>query len=451
MERKRRREALISSTMKRKIPRDSSENTGKWNEYTAFVPEPAAKTNAPEPNSHLGPGNSGLSPNIIVLEDLDLFTKNKEFFLYSSEKNLGEIPSKFFQKNGAFLKLSNDRIFSNKAGVSSQQGLSGTSEGKFLNYHLEKFSKVLKTGNYHLRHKDNTHCMYADININRKKINSKEKQNISYYVKNPYEPQSITWKENDSHNRTPSAEKTRMSRKLKAIVSDTDGLQMNQLFDLHPKLSFGKIITTNTLLQNFFYCIKYWGVGDKKGLMLVNPNFESAVYGYANPEFPQSELIDYTGDSTVGYGWQLPPFFRDSPLLLEDPNVSGTEEVVETTRIETNSRLFPIRKELDSNKALQKTVLEGYSKSLSITVPDISSTFRAVQRYPKSTSYCEALFVNFYLSKKHRPTRKNNGDFSKMCIPKTTDEVEVFYKDSIQFYEIKKISESEITATLVKS
>ena len=223
----------------------------------------------------------------------------------------------------------------------------------------------------------------------------------------------------------------RRAKFLKGAVIDTDGASLGKLFfQKNNTLEYGKVkIDSNELLQKFLYNIHYWGVGDKKLLALIHPNYESSVFNGINVQTSFAEISHQVRPLTLVYGLAMPPFFRN----VSDINATPIEEY-----LDQDSTLV---------QALEKELVDNMYGAIQIN--QFLESYKG--KYPILTTYAEHVYSSFYVAKLNREKGRDEGlsiHFQKIG----PSERAALYKgdDFIQCYKITKVSDDEIKVERLK-
>ena len=395
---------------------------------------PNSQRTEPQPQSI---GNHEWMWNFIIWEDAKPFNDNADFFSMNNS---------LFNKcnHGVDIKLNSQRRFENNSQEPIQEIRNRSEEGMFISECFRRVAKFIRPGpgNYKVMHKDRINRLLGrKKNRVSKKILKKETENITRYVNEKYTNHKgevvdrvvfAQTKGTNATGNTPSINFVRRAKFLRGAVIDTDGASLEKLFfQKNNTLEYGKVNTNNGLLQNFFYNIYYWGVGDKKLLALIHPNYESSVYNGIKVQTSFAEISHQVRPLALVYGLAMPPFFRK----VSDINAVPIEEC-----LDQDSTL---------GQALEKELVDNMHGA--IQVNQFLESYKG--KYPISTTYAEHVYSSFYVSKNERVStgikRKELGGF---CILKSDKERENLYKgnDFIQCYEIEKISDYEIKVERLK-
>ena len=381
-------------------------------------------------------GNHEWMWNFIIWEDAKPFNDYADFFSMNNS---------FFSKcnQGVDIKLNSQRRFENNSQEPIQEIRNKSEEGMFISECFRRVAKFIRPGpgNYKVMHKDRISSL-----VGRKKhpvspkIFKKETENITRYVNEKYtnlkgevvDRVVFAGGTNATGNKA-SINFVRRAKFLKGAVIDTDGASLGKLFfQKNNTLEYGKVkIDSNELLQKFLYNIHYWGVGDKKLLALIHPNYESSVFNGINVQTSFAEISHQVRPLTLVYGLAMPPFFRN----VSDINATPIEEY-----LDQDSTLV---------QALEKELVDNMYGAIPIN--QFLESYKG--KYPILTTYAEHVYSSFYVSKNPRVStgirKKKLKDF---CILKSDNEREILYKgnDFIQCYEIEKISDYEIKVERLK-
>ena len=295
-------------------------------------------------------------------------------------------------------------------------------EGEYIFQCLRRLSQHLPPQEYQILQKDNKTIMFGVKNMFKRSITKQESKGVDF-SSTEFVPSGPHFKREkkkvgvELHN----IDLVKRTVCFKAAVIDTDGAALQEFFKIHNyKLLYRNILTSNSLLQRFFQNIYYWRVDDYKFLVAVHPNYETSIYGGVKKGMVFEDFGKHLQPTTLGYGYAMPPFFRDNRL--------GIREFIEN--IET----------------FQVLLTNQFQDKMYGHVPH--EVFNQHQEGHKQvdSSYCQFVLPGFYASKLDYEKGKYGNlsrIFEKISLKQRTE----LYKgdEFIQCYKIKKVSEDEIT------
>ena len=218
-------------------------------------------------------GNQEHFGDTILFEDTNPFTSNP-FFCLKEDHGYGRAPN----CKPVVLTLTSGLSWLNK----NQYPLSDVQDiqAEFVLQCLRRVSKPLPPQEYNILPASHKAIMTRVTNNFAEQIEENEAYNSDFYqseiftqVGEHYEPK--TCQVGKIGNREPLDIQKR-TKCLQAAIIDTDGAPLDELFkSQNYLLQFRKIITGNSILQQFFENIHYWSVSDLKYLVAIHPNYET--------------------------------------------------------------------------------------------------------------------------------------------------------------------------------
>ena len=388
-------------------------------------------------------GNQEHFGNTIVFEDTKPFTSNSLFFGLKMNHGYGTTPN----CKPAVLTLTSELSWLNK----NQNPLSDLEniQAEFVLQCLRRVSKYLPPQEYNILPAAHKEIMTGATNMFTKQIEENEASNSDFYRSEIFTPEGEhytgkTFLIKKIGNKEFLDIKKR-TKWLQAAIIDTDGALLDELFKSQKYiLQFRKIITGNGLLRDFFENIHYWSVSDVKYLVAIHANYETCKYGGLKNEvnIVNDELVEETVDNTfkqfgprlhpmtIGYGFHLPPFFRN--------NRFEEDQIARITRF------------LDDEEEIQSMVEKQLRSKMYARIQHEYYRERRDKCVSTTSTYCELVYSSFYASKtdRHLKTSKPIKHFRKI----STSERAALYKgdDFIQCYKITKLSNDEIKVERLK-
>jgi hypothetical protein len=386
-------------------------------------------------------GNHDWTSNYITFEDSKPFEEHAEFFSIEH-----------FQKysNGVDIVLNSQMAFENSNQVPLHEIKSVCENGMFIAECFRRIAKFIESGpgKYKIFHKDRKHIFFASRNQSACGIHKLEQKNLTHYIDERLPDageaefaNKVKLKKRKKKTKIGNEEEpdpVTRTKFFKAAVIDSDGSLLDLLFSQKMNLlEYGKIISTNLLLQRFFTNIFYWEIGDKKILVLIHPNYESSIYKGIKAQARFDDISPHVRSCTLGYGLEIPPFFRRNPLE-NSPSWSSP----------------PIEEHFDMDPEFRLFLENKFQEKMYGTIHCEHDLENYRGEIPISTTYCEQVFSSFYISKNPRKSTntKKPKKIKDFFNPKSDEEREEFYNgdDFIQCYEIEKVSDHEIKVKQLK-